>query len=123
MEQEQLCEQLAITDESLRFLIVIIAGVLLSFGATVIQRDALVAELCGNEPDTSAVYPIRHTANSLIVGALGYFLCLAIRNWRERDTTDCGGARSAHSGLWAALLVFAAALIRFEDLEASRSGQ
>lgn len=114
--------QLSDTEESLRYLVVIIAGILLSFRATLIQRDALVDELCGAEPDTSAVYPLRHTANSLIVGALGFFLCLAIKT-RQRDASDCGESGFARSGLWAALLVFAAALIRFDDLENSRTEQ
>lgn len=118
MEREELLEQLSVTEESLRFLIVIIAGILLSFRATVVQRDALCAELRGEEPDLSGVYPIRHTANSLIVGALGFFLCLAIKNQREADRE---GADSARSGLWAAALVFVAALIRFEDLETNRA--
>lgn len=123
MEQKELCGQLCETEAALRYLVVIIAGILLSFRATLIQRDALVCALCGAEADTSEVYPIRHTANSLIVGALGFFLCLAIRTWRQRDLSDCGDSRSAWSGLWAALLVFAAALIRFDDLELSQTEQ
>lgn len=117
MERDGLCQQLSTIDQSLHFLILIIAGVLLSFKAATVQRDALCAQLCGEEGDTSAVYPLRHTANSLIVGALGFFLCLAIKTWRERDRSDCAASRSAHSSLWAALLVFAAAVIRFDDLE------
>lgn len=120
MERDELCEQLSTIDQSLHFLILIIAGVLLSFKATTVQREALCDQIRGEEGDTSAVYPLRHTANSLIVGALGFFLCLAIRNWRERDTSDCVASRSAHSNLWAALLVFAAAVIRFDDLEFTR---
>ena len=117
MKQEGLREQLCTVEGSIRFLVLIVVGVLLSFKATTVQREALCAELCGEEADTSAVYPLRHTANSLIVGALGFFLCLAIKTWRERDVTDCAASRSAHSNLWAALLVFAAAVIRFDDLE------
>ena len=119
MEREELLEQLATAEESLRFLVVIIAGILLSFRAAQIQRDGICARIAGEEPDLSEVYPIRHTANSLIVGALGFFLCLAIKNRRE---ADCEGAGSAQSNLWAAALVFAAALVRFDDLENSANG-
>lgn len=123
MEQEELCGQLSDTEESLRYLVLIAAGILLSFRATLIQRDALADALCGAEPDLSAVYPLRHTASSLIVGALGFFLCLAVRTWRQRGGSGCGESRSARSGLWAALLVFAAALIRFDDLETAQREQ
>lgn len=117
MEQDALCEQLSTVDESIYFIVLIIAGVLLSFKATNIQRDALCDTILGEAPDVSGVYPLRHTANSLVVGALGFFLCLAIKTWRETDQSDCVASRSAHSNLWAALLVLAAALIRYDDVE------
>ena len=123
MEEATLREQLGTAEESLRYLGLIVVGVLLSFRATVLQRDALAEQLCGGEGDTSAVYPLRHTANSLIVGALGFFLCLAVKAWNHRDREDCAAGRSAHSGLWAALLVFAAAVIRFDDLEFTQACQ
>lgn len=123
MEQEELREQLCTVEESIRFLVLIVVGVLLSFQATMIQRSAILTELRGGEGDTSSVYPLRHMANSLIVGALGFFLCLAIKTWREQDGEDCGEARTANAGLWAALLVFAAAVIRYEDLERRGIGE
>lgn len=117
MEQDALCGQLSTVDESIRFLIVIIAGVFLSFKAVNLQRDALCAAILGETPDTSGVYPLRHTANALVVGALGFFLCLAAKTWREADRSDCVAVRSAHANLWAALLVLAAAVIRYDDVE------
>ena len=117
MEQETLCEQLSTVDQSLSFIVLIIAGVILSLKATGVQRDALCGAIQGETPDTSEVYPLRHTANSLVLGALGFFLCLAMKTWREADPCDWVSSRSAHSNLWAALLVFAAALIRFDDVE------
>lgn len=117
MEREELCEQLKTADQSVWFIVLIIAGVFLSLRATVIQRDALCAAIEGEAPDTAEVYPLRHTANSLVVGALGFFLCLAIRAWRETDQSDRAAARSAHANLWAAMLVLAAAMIRYEDVE------
>lgn len=117
MEQETLCGQLSTVDQSLCFIVLLVAATLLSLRATGIQRDALCDVIQGETPDTSEVYPLRHTANALVVGALGFFLCLTIKSWRERDPGDCVASRSAHSNLWAALLVFAAALIRFDDVE------
>lgn len=67
-----------------------------------------------------AVYPLRHAANSLVVGALGFFLCLAAKTWRQTDPANCAAARSARSNLIASALVLAAALIRFQDTELSR---
>lgn len=117
MEQEELCEQLSTVDRSLWFIVLIVAGVLLSFQATGVQRDALCRAIQGETPNTSAVYPLRHAANSLIIGALGFFLCLAIKTWRETDPADRVAARSAHSNLWAAVLVLAAAMLRYDDVE------
>lgn len=117
MEEEKLCEQLSEVDQSIWFIVIIIVGVLLSLEATGVQRNALWAQLCGETPDTAAVYPLRHTANSLIVGALGFFLCLAVKTWRETAPDDCVASRSAHSNLWASLLVLAAAIIRYDDVE------
>lgn len=117
MERETLCEQLSTVDQAIGFIVLLIAATLLSLKATSIQRDALCDVIQGETPNTSEVLPLRHTANALVVGALGFFLCLTIKTWRETDRSDCVASRSAHSNLWAALLVFAAALIRFDDVE------
>ncbi len=117
MERETLWEQLSTVDQAIYFLVLIIAGVFLSFKATGVQREALCSAIRGETPDVSEVYPLRHTANSLVVGALGFFLCLAIKTWRETDPEDRVASRSAHSNLWAALLVLAAAMIRYDDVE------
>ena len=66
-----------------------------------------------------AVYPLRHAANSRVGGALGFFLCLAVKTWRQTDPANCAAARSARSNLTASALVLAAALIRFQDTELS----
>ena len=119
-ERQELCTQLAQVDQAMGFILAIIAGVALSSTATSVQRDALCAALRGEGADTWAVYPLRHTANSLVVGALGFFLCLAIKTWRQTGQADCVAARSAWSNLVASALVLAAALIRFQDTELSR---
>lgn len=120
MEREELEEQLSTVDEVLFFLLFIVAGVFLSFRATVVQREGICAALRGETPALGAVYPLRHGANSMVVGALGFFLCLAMRAWRERDTEDEAACRSAHLNLLAAGLVLAAAMVRYEDVETLR---
>jgi len=121
MEREELLGQLSTADQSIWFIILIIAAVVLSLRATALQRGAVCAQLEGEQGDTREVYPLRHTANSLVVGALGFFLCLAIKAWRETDGGDSAAARSAHANLWAAMLVLAAAMIRYEDVELSHA--
>ncbi len=121
MDREELLGQLSTADQSIRFVVLIVAAVILSLRATTIQRGAVCAQLEGRRGDTREVYPLRHTANSLVIGALGFFLCLAIRAWREADKGDCVRARSAHSNLWASMLVLAAAMIRYEDVEFSHA--
>ena len=106
-ERINLCGQLTEVDQAMGFILAIIAGVALSFTATGLQRGALCAAIQG------------HVANSLVVGALGFFLCLAVKTWRQTDPANCVAARSARSNLTASALVLAAALIRFQDTELS----
>ena len=51
---------------------------------------------------------------ALVVGCLGFFLCLAVRTAREAG--DGAGAASARTTLHASVLVFLAALLRLDDL-------
>lgn len=118
-ERINLCGQLAEVDQAMGFILAIIAGVALSFTATGLQRGALCAAIQGQAAAAPAVYPLRHVANSLVVGALGFFLCLAVKTWRQTDPANCVAARSARSNLTASALVLAAALIRFQDTELS----
>ena len=53
-------------------------------------------------------------ASALVVGGLGFFLCLAVRTAREAG--DGAGAASARTNLHASVLVFLAALLRLDDL-------
>lgn len=117
MEQEKLCEGVDALDQSLIFVAVIIAGVLLSFRALLVQRDGLCVQLAGGEPDLSCLYPIRHTASSLIAGALAFFLCLSARSAAGADPNDPVALRSGRANLLASVLVFLAAAIRFDDVE------
>lgn len=116
-DQEILEEQLDTLDDTVFFLVVIIASVLLSLWATLRQRQAVGLTLRGEEAAAQragAVIPIRFTASALVLGALGYFLCLAVRVWEDA----CRGAdpASAKANLWASILVLAAAIVRWRDL-------
>ena len=91
MEETVLREQLRTVDESLLFLLLIVLSVLLSYWG------------------------------ALVVGALGFFLCLALKT--ERETARGGtpaARRSACTNLWASLFVFLAALLRLDDLLGTR---
>lgn len=120
MERDTLCRQLGITDRSLGFLLIIIAATLLSLWSVVIQRRGLCLTLLGNTEAAQSlppVYPIKHKASAMIVGSLGFFLCLALNALAEAEAgTDCVARRSARTNLWASLFVLAAGILRFVDL-------
>ena len=117
MEETVLREQLRTVDESLLFLLLIVLSVLLSYWGVRIQREGLCRTLQGDAEGAAAlprVFPIRLSASALVVGALGFFLCLALKT--ERETAR----RSACTNLWASLFVFLAALLRLDDLLGTR---
>ena len=108
-EQELLEEQLNTVDQSIFFLILLILSVLLSFWSVLIQRGQLVCTIEGKTEAAAAapkIYPIKISASALVVGSLGFFLCLALQACQK----------SAGMNVWASLFVFAAALIRLYDL-------
>lgn len=116
METSESSRALAALDESAGFLAAIILAVLLSFRALLLQREGVCAALEGQEA-VPALYPLRHTASAVTVGALAYFLHLAAGTLGGADLCDPAALRSARSNLAAAVLVFAAAAIRFDDVE------
>lgn len=115
--EEELRGEVDSLNQSLGFLIAIIAGVLLSFRGLLVQRDGLCCQIEGGEPDLSCLYPIRHTVSALITGALAFFLCLSARTAAQTPCDDPVAAHSGRANLLAAALVFAAAAIRFDDVE------
>ena len=119
MEETVLREQLRTVDESLLFLLLIVLSVLLSYWGVRIQREGLCRTLQGDAEGAAAlprVFPIRLSASALVVGALGFFLCLALKT--ERETAR--GGTPACTNLWASLFVFLAALLRLDDLLGTR---
>ena len=95
MEETVLREQLRTVDESLLFLLLIVLSVLLSYWGVRIQREGLCRTLQGDAEGAAAlprVFPIRLSASALVVGALGFFLCLALKTERE---TARGGTPAA----------------------------
>ena len=124
MEETVLREQLRTVDESLLFLLLIVLSVLLSYWGVRIQREGLCRTLQGDAEGAAAlprVFPIRLSASALVVGALGFFLCLALRAWEAAAQGDDPAARhSAGVNLAASLFVFLAALLRLDDLLGTR---
>lgn len=119
--KKTLCRQLGTVDSSIFFLLLIILATLLSFWSVLIQRGQLV---CTMEEHTGAaqaappIYPIKRAASALIVGSLGFFLCLALRTAGEAEAgTDCTAKQSATTNVWASLFVLIAAILRLMDLD------
>ena len=119
-------EQLATADQSLGFLLVLVASVLLSFWTVTVQRRGLCLTLAGEEEQAAAlpdVLPARRTAGAMVIGSLGFFLCLALRAWEDAQSGTEAACRSASANLWASLFVLLAALLRFLDLRNQAAGQ
>lgn len=117
MDQNTLRRQLRTADQSLVFLFLLVGSVLLSCQGVRLQREGLCRQLRGESGETPGLFPVRLGASALVVGVLGFFLCLAVHTWQETGPeSSTAGQRSARVNLWASLLVFLAALLRLEDL-------
>lgn len=104
MENEALQEQRRTADRSLFFLSVLLGAICLSWLALDKQRRALYET--GTVPDVTG---LRLESSTLVVVALGYFFCLAVRGRGE--------GQSGAVNFWASLLVLLAALLRLWDLK------
>ena len=91
-----------------------------------VQRRGLCLTLAGEEEQAAAlpdVLPARRTAGAMVIGSLGFFLCLALRAWEDARSGTEAACRSASANLWASLFVLLAALLRFLDLRNQAAGQ
>lgn len=115
-----LCEQLKTIDSSLFFLLLIIVSVLISFWTVTIQRKGLCFTICGDTKAAGAlprVYPFKCKSSAIVVGSLGFFLCLALAALGAAESgDDCVAKKSARTNFIASLLVFLAAVLRLDDL-------
>ena len=118
LEQRQ---ELAQTDWVIIFLLLVIVSVLLSFAATVQQREDLVNALCQRSEPAADVSPLRWTAGVLVTGATAFFAWLSCRNARQTlEQGDKCAVGMARADLLAALMVFGAAVVRLINLDARR---
>ena len=119
------CRALKTLDESLMFLLVLIAGILISFAATSIQRNGVARLLCcGSQQEQPDVFPLRWKTGVMTAGAAGFFALLSRQTLKDAlQQEDCAQRRSARAGALAAALAFAATLIRLDDLEFIRSNR
>lgn len=111
--------QIALIDQSQKFILLIVLGIALSYFATTIQKRQLCCSIdpcafdnCNCLPDT---YPIRLISSTIILIALVYFFLIS-------DQALCGPhdncmqIRSASYNNTASLFVLMAAVIRLVDL-------
>ena len=121
MEEDTLRQQLGIVDQSLGFLLILIASVLLSFYTVVIQRRGLCLTILGDTEAAAGlpdVYPIKRRASAMVVGSIVFFMCLALNDWKQAvEWYDCVARMSATVNLWASLFVLLAGILRLMDLD------
>ena len=113
-----LCPELKALETSRGFLLLLLAGVLLSYQVLILQRDGICRTLRGEAGAAPDVFPLRAGSSALVVGALGYFFAAS-----QRACAQAEGAvevRSAQRNELASFLVLLAALIRLCDLNAVR---
>lgn len=125
-DKQELCQQLAQVDTYLMFLFLIVLSVLLSYWATVRQRDALCLTIQGEDEEARRagdVYRLRLAASALIVGPLGFFFMQSLSAQANADPTDRAAGKSACLNVVAGFLVLAAALLRLLNLNFMRRTQ
>lgn len=107
-----LCRALETLDRSQFYLLAIVGSLLLSWLALAEQRRQLRQGVSG-----PSVFLLRLGASALVIGALGFFFCLALtRLDQARQQNDPVECRSARLNAAASVFVLAAALIRLDDL-------
>lgn len=125
-EKQALCDDLALVDADLVFLFMIVTGVLLSWLATVRQRDALCLTIQGQTEQAEQIGDVtrlRLGTSALVAGSLGFFFMQALDAWKNAGADDPTAKKSAWFNLIASFLVLLAALIRLLDLNFVRRAQ
>lgn len=125
-DDEALRGELELVDTDLGFLFLIVLSVLLSFRATVRERDGLCLRLRGEEQAAQRaenVAPLRLAASALVVGGLGFFFMQALDTCQNAGTADETARRSAQLNLIASFLVLLASLIRLLNFNMVRRAQ
>ncbi len=126
MDREGLEQAVGTLNKAIFFIVVIIGSVLLSWLSLLEQRRQARAALEGEDLSAApSVFPLRLGASALVIGALGFFFCLALdREKTAQAGTDPVERRSARINALASTLVLGAALVRLDDLLfVERSGQ
>ena len=118
MEEDSLAGEARTLDDSLGYILAVIGSVLLSYRATALQRDGVYLALAGDDAGArdaqERVRRLRLLSGAVLIGTLGYFLCLALRA-ADQARGDPGAEGSARTNLTASVLVLLAALLRFLD--------
>lgn len=105
-------------DGSVFFLLLLILSVLFSFWSLLIQRAQVAVALRGGDvEELPSPLPPKRASSALVIGSLGFFLCLALSNLeRARTGEDPLALHTARINALASTLVLGAALLRFYDL-------
>lgn len=118
MDEDSLAEALNLLDTSVKFMLLLILGILLSFAALLIQRQQLRLTFAGEEmdscPDPS---PLRKLAGVITLWCAGFFFSLALLGQESAPKNDRKEQTLSRVDLWASLLALAAAFLRLWVLE------
>lgn len=124
---EEQIQELGTLDTTLAFQLLLIAALLLSFVATLRQREALCCEIAGETEkaaELADVFSLRCNGTALSIGAAIYFLWLALQSEGKLNLGSSFAVHhSAELSVLEAVLVLAATLVRMTNLvETERSG-
>lgn len=119
MDRSELKSALETVNCSIKFLLLFILGLLLSFYAILIQRRQLCLTLEGSSTDAlPSPYPFQHAAGGITLGGLVYFFLLARQTYQTaRSGDDTVAECLARWNLLASALVLIASAIRLWALE------
>ena len=118
--QAQICEQVAVTDQTLHYLQQIVIALFLSYFTVTIQREQLICTICPEKccdclPD---IFPIKLISSLMTLAALIFFYQLAANSCCQ-PATDCAQQQSKQISYIAFALVLIAAVIRLFELIAA----